>query len=86
MSTVTDILAKIDTKISTILDSPDDIASYKLGQKSVNKSQILEYLLKAREKYQAFAEKEPYEDIRHIALDVNEFGEDISELIGDDMI
>jgi len=45
MSTVTDILAKIDTKISIILDSPDDIASYKLGQKSVNKSQILEYLL-----------------------------------------
>ena len=83
MSTVTDILAKIDAKISIILDSPDDIASYKLGQKSVNKSQILEYLLKAKETYQALAEKEPYEDIRHIALDVNEFGEDISETIGD---
>ena len=83
MSTVTDILAKLDSKISAIIDNPDDIASYKLGQKSVNKSEILNTLLKAREKYQALAEVEPYEDIRKIAYDVDEFGKDISEYIGE---
>ncbi len=83
MSTVTDILAKLDTKISAIIDSPDDIASYRLGQKSVNRSEILNTLLSAREKYQSLAEVEPYEDIRKIAYDVDEFGVDISEFIGE---
>ncbi len=83
MSTVTEILAKLDTKISAIIDNPDDIASYRLGQKSVNKSEILNTLLSAREKYQALAEAEPYEDIRKIAYDVDEFGVDISEFIGE---
>jgi len=83
MSTVTDTLAAIDVKIAAIVASPDDIASYKLGQKSVNKSEILNTLLKARELYQSLAEVEPYEDIRHIAYGVDEFGVEISELIGD---
>jgi len=83
MSAVTDMLAAIDVKIAAIIASPDDIASYRLGQKSVNRSEILNTLLKARVQYQALAEVEPYEDIRHIAYDVDEFGVDISELIGD---
>lgn len=83
MSTVTDILAKIDAKISTILDSPDSIADYKIGDKSVSKSQILNTLMKAREHYQKQAESVPYEDVRHIAYDIDEFGDDISEYVGD---
>lgn len=83
MSAVTDMLAALDAKIATIIASPDDIASYKFGQKSVNKSEILNTLLKARAQYQAFAEVEPYEDIRHVALGVDEFGVDISEYIGE---
>jgi len=86
MSAVTDILAKIDTKINAILDDPDNIASYKLGDKSVSRSQILERLTELRKTYQALAEKEPYEDIRHIALDFDEFGVDESEYIGDEVI
>ena len=83
MSTVTEILATLDTKIAAIIANPDDIASYKFGQKSVNKSEILNTLLKARAQYQALAEVEPYEDIRKIAYDVDEFGDDISEYIGE---
>jgi len=86
MSTVTENLAKIDTKISTILDNPDDIASYKIGQKSVNKAEILAALLKAREIYQKLAEKEPYEDIRAFAYEIDDFGIDTSELIGDSSV
>lgn len=83
MSAVTDILAKIDAKIDSILDSPDEIADYKIGDKSVSRSQILKTLLDARERYQSLAEAEPYEDIRHIALDVDGLGNDLSELVGD---
>jgi len=86
MSTVTENLAKIDTKISTILDNPDDIASYKIGQKSVNRAEILAALLKAREIYQKLAEKEPYEDIRAFAYEIDDFGIDTSELIGDSSV
>lgn len=83
MSTVTDILARIDAKIYSIIDDPDSIADYKLGQKSVSRSQILQRLTTLRETYQKLAESEPYEDIRHIASDYGDFGEDLSELIGD---
>ena len=82
MATVTSILAKIDAKIDAVLDNPDQIASYRLGEKSVQKNQILSELLKAREVYQKLAETEPYEDIRHVALDWSDFGEEISELVG----
>jgi len=86
MSAVTDILTKIDTKINAILDDPDSIASYRLGDKQVSRSQILERLTELRKTYQAIAEKEPYEDIRHVALDFDEFGVDESEYIGDEVI
>ena len=86
MSAVTDILTKIDTKISAILDDPDSIASYRLGDKQVSRSQILERLTELRKTYQGLAEKEPYEDIRHVALDFDEFGVDESEYIGDEVV
>lgn len=84
MSAVTDMLAAIDVKIAVIVADPDDIVSYKIGEKSVSRKDKLEGLLKAREAYQTLAEKEPYEDIRHVALDFDEFGVDESELIGDE--
>lgn len=84
MSTVTDILARIDAKIYALINDPDSIADYRLGEKSVSRSQILERLTKLRDTYQELAEKEPYEDIRHIAMDYGDFGQDLSELIGDE--
>ena len=83
MATVSEILSSIDTQINTLIASPDDIADYRIGEKTVNKSQILSTLLKAREVYKLAAESEPYEDVRHIALDFDTFGIDISEYVGD---
>ncbi len=83
MSAVTTILAAIDTAIAACIADTDDIVSYKIGEKSVNKSEKLEWLLKAREQYQEYAEKEPYESIVHVALDFDEFGIDESEYVGD---
>ena len=83
MSAVTDLLATIDSAINTIVLSPDGIADYRLGQKSVSRSQILARLLDARRLYQELAVSEPYEDVRHIAWDTDRFGFDISELVGD---
>ena len=83
MSTVTEILAAIDTQINTLIASPDSIADYKIGEKTVHKSQILSTLLKAREVYREAANSEPFEDVRHIALDFDTFGIDISEYVGD---
>jgi hypothetical protein len=85
VSTPTAILTAIDTQIAAIVADPDDIVSYRIGDKQVSKSEKMEYLLKAREVYQKIVEKEPYEDIRHIALDFDEFGIDESELIGDEV-
>lgn len=85
MSTVTDMLAAIDTAIAAIVADPEGIVSYKIGDKSVSRKDKLAGLLKAREVYQERAENEPYEDIKHIALDFDEFGVDESELIGDEL-
>ena len=83
MSTVTDLIAKIDAKISTILDDPDSIASYKIAGKSVSKSEIIRELRMLRADLQKEAIREPYEDVRHIAFDIDDFGNDISEYVGD---
>lgn len=83
MATVQSIVDKIDTKIDVILDNPDDIASYRMGDKSVSKYEIIDQLRKLREHYAAKLESEPYEDIRHIAFDLSDIGEDESEYVGD---
>ena len=84
MATSSEILASIDAQISTILESPDEIADYRIGDKAVKKSQILGSLLKARAMYRVAETKEPYEAPQHIALDITEFGEDDSEEVGDE--
>ena len=81
--TIIQILAAIDTLISTIVSSPDDIADYRIGEKTVSKSQILTLLVEAREEYLLSVESEPWESVQHIALDVDIFGKDLSEYIGD---
>jgi hypothetical protein len=78
------MIAKIDAKISAIIDDPSSIADYKIGDKSVSRHQVLDMLGKLRERYQTLAESEPYEDIAHVALDISELGSDYSELIGDE--
>lgn len=86
MATPAEIVARIDEKIYTIINDPDSIASYKMGDKSVNRSEILQRLTTLRETYQTLMEKTPYEDIRHIAFDLDDFGQEVSEIIGDSAV
>ncbi len=84
MATVTEIITRLDTRIYELLDDVSNITTYRLGDKAVNKTEALEALTKLRDKYQAIANEEPYEDIRHIAFDFTDFGEEVIEFIGDE--
>lgn len=78
------MIATIDALITDLLADFANITTYKIGSKTVEKSQALRELRELRAQYLAEAEDEPYEDIRHVAYDISDFGEDQSELIGDE--
>lgn len=80
-----DMVATIDALITDLLSSFNNITSYRIGDKSVEKHQALEVLRKMRADYYNASIEEPYEDIRHIAYDHSDFGEDESEYIGDEL-
>jgi len=84
MATTSELIAKINTKIETLLDDTSNVGNYKIGDKSVSKGSFLDSLIAAKSKLQEMENSgAPYEDIREIATDINEFGEDKSEYIGD---
>ena len=84
MATTSELIAKIDLKIATLLDDSSNVGNYEIGDKRVDKGSYLDSLMSARSKLQIMGQSEtPYEDIREIATDINEFGEDDSEYIGD---
>lgn len=82
---ISDIISALDTQILAIINDPDGISDYKIGDKTVNRSKKLDYLLKTRETYQKFANSEPYENVQQIALEYDEFGQDTSEYHGEDL-
>ena len=83
MSTPTELIAKIDLRISAILDDTSIVGDYKIGDKKVDVGTYLKMLNDMRKSLMAQAQDEPYEDIREIASGMDEFGVDISEYIGD---
>jgi hypothetical protein len=84
MASIADMIIRIDAKIYALINDVDDITSYTLGEKSVKKTEALRALTELRASYADLAEREPYEDIRGIAWDVSEFGEEEAEFIGDE--
>ncbi len=76
-------IAAIDTQIATLVASPSSIASYTIGQKSVSKSQVMDGLLKTREVYQKLLDAFPAEGFQRLAIDVDKFGQDQTEYLGD---
>lgn len=86
MPTTAEIIARIDTQIYDIINDPSNIQSYRIGDKQVSKVDAIRELRLLRQTYKDIGEDEPYEDIRHIALDFGRFGEDESELIGDEEV
>lgn len=83
MPSVADIISRIDTKIYDLINDAGDITSYRIGDKRVDKTQMLAEMRKLREHYAKKLEEVPYEDIRHIALDFDEIGQEEIEQIGD---
>jgi len=83
MATPTELIAKIDIRIAAILDDSNMVGDYKIGDKSVNRASYLKTLNEMRMSLMAQAQNEPYESIDPIAYDVDEFGIDESEYVGD---
>jgi len=83
MATPAALIAKIDIRIEAILDDSSMIGDYKIGDKSVNRGTYLKSLNEMRASLMEQAQNEPYESIDAIAYDVDEFGIDDSEYIGD---
>ena len=80
----TDLITLIDAKISTLLEDTSNVGNYHIGDKRVDKGDYLEILMKSREQLIKMGQDEtPYEDIREIAIDIDQFGVDNSEYIGD---
>ena len=83
MSSASSLIAKIDLKIAALLDDSGNVGDYKIGDKSVSKGAYLTHLTNARKSLVGMDNATPYEDISEIAFEINEFGEDKSEYIGD---
>ena len=84
MSSASDLIAKIDLKLATLLDDSSNIGDYDIGDKRVDKGTFTKYLVEMRKSLVAQDQDEGvYEDVREIATDIDQFGRDNSEYIGD---
>lgn len=80
---VATLITAIDIKIAALLADTGNVGNYKIGEKRVDSGTYLAQLTAAREKLLKQGQEEPFEDIRELALDIDEFGVDNSEYIGD---
>ena len=83
MATPLSLIAKIDIRIAAILDDANMVGDYKIGDKTVSRGSYLKTLNEMRTSLMAQAQNEPYESVDPIAYDVDEFGIDESEYVGD---
>ena len=79
-----DMVSQIDALIADLLLNFRNIVSYKMSEKEYKPAEALKVLYEMRKQYYEESITEPYEDIRHIAYDHSDFGEDESEYIGDE--
>jgi hypothetical protein len=84
MATAADIVSRLDDKIYALLNDTDSIVTYRIGDKMVDRGGMLEHLRHLRETYAKIDAETPFEDIRKIALDFDEFGAEDSEWVGDE--
>jgi hypothetical protein len=83
MSTATENIAAIDSKIAALLADTSMVGDYRIGDKQVDKGTFLKQLIETRKMYVGMVQDEPYESIDSVAYDIDEFGIDNSEYIGD---
>ena len=83
MATAASLIALIDTKLATLLTDDSNVGDYKIGDKAVDKGTFTKYLVDMRKSLIAQGQDEPYEDVREVAFDIDIYGIDNSEYIGD---
>jgi hypothetical protein len=77
MATTAELLAAIDTQILALVNDPQ--VDYKIGDKTVSAGQKMKQLLEARRQ---IAEQQDADlSILAFDIDINEFGEDNSQVI-----
>ena len=82
MATISELIELAQTKLQTVLNaSPGSYVDYQIGDKSVNKSQYVEYLLRTIKELTELANASPEADFDFAALDFNigQSGEDLTE-------
>ena len=83
MATAAELIAKVDIRIAAILDDSNVVGDYRIGDKTVNRGTHLKHLVEMRQSLIAQGQEVPYESIDAFAYEINEFGIDDSEYIGD---
>jgi len=78
-----DLVDKVDALLSDLLDNFNNITTYKIGDKTVEKTQALRELRELRAQLVEDADNTPYEDVEGFAIGYSDFGEDESEYHGD---
>ena len=78
MATMTELIALAQTKLEVVLNAdPSDYVDYRIGDKSVNKSQYVQHLLSIIEKLSLTCDADF--DFASMGLDVSQIGEDLAE-------
>jgi len=76
-------LTAIDAAIDTIISDPTAYVNYKIGDKSIDKGNVLKELRETRNYYEKLLQNIPYESIDAVEINVSSFGEDKSEILGE---
>lgn len=85
MATAQGILDQIDAQISALLADSSNYTTYRIGDKTVNKTEALKMLGDLQKVYLARLESEPYEEIQGVAFSLDQFGVETTENVGDDL-
>ena len=78
------LITKINTELNAIVDDPNANVNYAIGDKRVDKAGKVEWLMKMLDKFTDLLKKIPAESVDSVEFEVNEFGKDVSDYVGED--
>jgi hypothetical protein len=82
MATISELITLAQNNLETVLNAdPSKYVDYRIGDKSVNKSQYVQFLFDTIERLTKISNESPEADFDFAALDFNisQSGEDLSE-------
>ena len=75
-SDIQTMIDNIDTAIATLVASPEKMISYRIAEKTYNRKDAIDALIRLREYYHNILTTYPSEHIGEMDIDFTEFGED----------